>query len=114
MIERTKFTNYQEFYHFYLSEHSVPTCRSLHYAGSSLVIIVLSFSLVNQQYNLLWSLPFIGYGFAWVGHFFFEHNKPATFKWPFWSLVSDWVMFFQFLTGRLPKEYFKVVEKVVK
>jgi hypothetical protein len=107
MNKSSEFANYQEFYHFYLSEHSDPICRNLHYVGSSLVLLVLCFSILSQQYSLLWSLPFIGYGFAWVGHFFFEHNKPATFKWPFWSLASDWVMFFQFLTGSLSKKYFK-------
>lgn len=107
MNKPSEFANYQAFYHFYLSEHSDPICRNLHYVGSSLVLLVLCFSILSQQYHLLWSLPLIGYGFAWVGHFFFEHNKPATFKWPFWSLASDWVMFFQFITGSLPKEYFK-------
>lgn len=107
MKEELTFKNYKEFYHFYLSEHSNTTCRNLHYIGSSLVLLVLAYGLATQQYAVLWSLPLIGYGFAWVGHFFFEHNKPATFKWPFWSLASDWVMLFQFITGTLPKQHFK-------
>ena len=106
MNEELTFKNYKEFYHFYLGEHSNVTCRNLHYIGSSLVLMVLIFSLVAEQYILLWSLPLIGYGFAWLGHLFFEHNRPATFKWPFWSLASDWVMLFQFMTRTLPTEHF--------
>mgnify|MGYP000282300011 CR=1 FL=1 len=106
MSKELTFNTYKEFYHYYLSEHSNNTCRNLHYIGSSLVIIVLSISLYFDYYILLWSLPVIGYGFAWLGHFVFEHNKPATFKWPFWSLASDWLMLFQFVTRTLPKEHF--------
>lgn len=102
-----KITSFKEFYPFYLAEHSNPICRALHYVGSLLVLTVLAYALINQQYSLLWALPVIGYGFAWVGHFFVEHNRPATFKYPFYSLASDWVMLFQFLTGSLPKEHFK-------
>ena len=108
MSESLSFKNYQEFYAYYLSEHSNETCRNLHYIGSTLVLCVLTFSLLYKQYLLLWSLPLLGYGFAWAGHFFFENNKPATFKWPFWSLASDWVMYFQFITRTLPKKHFQV------
>lgn len=107
MKENLTFKNYKEFYHFYLAEHSDIKCRTMHYIGSLLVIFVLIFSLFTEQYIILWSLPLIGYGFAWFGHFVFEHNKPATFKWPFWSLASDWVMLFQFITRTLPTKYFK-------
>ena len=102
-----EFKTFKDFYAFYLSEHSNPVCRNLHYVGSTLVLSVLGYALVTGQYSLLWLLPVIGYGFAWVGHFFFEHNKPATFKYPLYSFLSDWVMLFQFYTGTLPKEHFK-------
>ncbi|NQY36685.1 MAG: DUF962 domain-containing protein [Alteromonadaceae bacterium] len=107
MSDKQTFKNYREFYHFYLTEHSNPTCRNLHYIGSALVLTVLFYGVFSAQYSILWSLPIIGYGFAWIGHFFFEHNKPATFKRPFWSFASDWVMFFQFITGTLSNEHFK-------
>ena len=100
-------TSFKEFYPFYLAEHSDPVCRGLHYVGSMLVIALLAYAVLTAQYSLLWALPVIGYGFAWVGHFFYEHNKPATFKYPFYSFASDWVMLAQFLTGTLPKQYFK-------
>lgn len=102
-----QYNTFAEFYPYYLSEHSDVRCRVLHYIGSSLVIIALGYCLVMQQYWGLLLCPLIGYGFAWVGHFFFEHNRPATFTYPVYSFVGDWVMLFQFFTGRLPHEHFK-------
>ncbi|MDX1677095.1 DUF962 domain-containing protein [Arsukibacterium sp.] len=95
------FNSFAEFYPYYLSEHRHPVCRTLHYIGSGLVIAVLLFVLFTQQWRWLWLLPVIGYGFAWLGHFIFEHNKPATFKYPLYSLAADWVMLKDFLTGQL-------------
>lgn len=96
------FNSFQAFYPFYLREHANPICRGLHYIGSSLVLLVLIIVLFNQQWHWLWSLPILGYGFAWLGHFGFEHNHPATFKHPLYSLAGDWVMYKDFLTGQLP------------
>lgn len=97
----TNFTSFKEFYPYYLSEHSNPTCRVLHFIGSLLVIITLALSLYSGAYIYLWLLPVFGYGFAWVGHFFYEHNKPATFTYPFYSLLGDWVMFKDVLAGNI-------------
>lgn len=97
----TRFQSFREFYPYYLSEHSNPTCRRLHYVGSLLVIAVALFSLFVQSFLWLLLIPFIGYGFAWIGHFFFEHNKPATFQYPLYSLAGDWVMLKDMLTGRI-------------
>jgi hypothetical protein len=99
-----KFSSFAEFYPYYLSEHQNPVCRALHYIGSTLVIAVLLYVLFTQQWIWLWLLPVIGYGFAWLGHFLFEHNKPATFHYPFYSLAADWVMFKDFLTGQLKQK----------
>ncbi len=96
-----KFNSFSDFYPYYLSEHSNVTCRRLHVIGSALVIMVAVAAIVGQNWLLLWLLPIIGYGFAWVGHFFFEHNKPATFKHPLYSLAGDWVMFWQVITGKI-------------
>ena len=95
------FKSFADFYPYYLQEHQHPTCRKLHFIGSALVLIVLAIALFTSKYKLLWLLPVIGYGFAWVGHFMFEKNKPATFRYPFYSLMGDWVMFYQILTGKL-------------
>ncbi|MBF7729457.1 Mpo1-like protein [Pseudomonas sp. N040] len=95
------FNSFAEFYPFYLQEHSNDTCRRLHYVGSLLVLAILAYALLTQQWIWLLALPFAGYGFAWVGHFFFEKNKPASFKYPFYSLLGDWVMLKDAFTGRI-------------
>ena len=69
--------------------------------GTGLVIATVITALVTQRFSLLWLIPLVGYGFAWVGHFFFEKNRPATFKHPLYSLVGDFVMFKDVLTGRI-------------
>jgi hypothetical protein len=96
-----KYTSFAEFYPYYLSEHENSTCRLLHFIGSCLVLVVIAYTIATSQYVLLCLIPLIGYGFAWVGHFFYEHNKPATFQYPFYSLMGDWVMFKDILTGRI-------------
>jgi hypothetical protein len=100
-----EFRTFEEFYPFYLQEHSHPLCRALHYTGSSLVIFVLLYALISQQLLLLWLLPVLGYGFAWVGHFFVEKNRPATFTYPLYSFIADWVMLKDFLTGKLKDKH---------
>jgi hypothetical protein len=96
-----RFKTFREFYPYYLAEHGNRTCRRLHFVGSTLVLIVLATALITRRWELLWLLPLLGYGFAWVGHYFFEHNRPATFTYPLFSLMGDWVMFRDMLTGRL-------------
>jgi hypothetical protein len=99
---KAAYANFREFYPFYLGEHADPICRRLHFIGSALILILIA--LVAARMLTPWALcgiPVIGYGFAWIGHFFFEHNKPATFTHPFYSLLGDWVMFKDMLTGRI-------------
>jgi len=98
----TQYASFREFYPFYLSEHSDPTCRRLHFIGSTLVLLVFAAAVATQRWMLLLLLPVLGYGFAWIGHFFFEHNRPATFSHPFYSFAGDWVMYWQILTRRMP------------
>lgn len=95
------YTSFAEFYPFYLQEHQNTTCRRLHFIGSSLILVLIGYALVNQAWSSLWFIPVLGYGFAWVGHFFFENNKPATFTYPVYSLIGDWVMFKDILTGKI-------------
>jgi hypothetical protein len=99
--QQQTFSSFREFYPYYLSEHQHPVSRRLHVMGSFLVLLLLAYALFSGRWLLLWLLPVIGYGFAWVGHFFFEKNRPATFKHPLYSLAGDWVMFWQVLTGKL-------------
>lgn len=95
-----RFQTLKEFYPYYLKEHQNPTCRALHFIGTGLLFIILFTCIWLSNYLLLISIPFVGYGFAWVGHYFFEKNKPATFQYPFFSLASDFLMFFDLLKGK--------------
>jgi hypothetical protein len=113
-MSEQRISSFKEFYPFYLAEHSDPVCRTLHYIGSTLVLSALAYIIATSQYSYLWTLLVLGYGFAWVGHYFFEHNKPATFQYPLYSFASDWVMVAQFATGRLPKQYFKSKQEIEK
>lgn len=101
LLSMNRIQTFKEFYPYYLSEHSKPATRALHYVGTSLFFVLLITGLVRGKWYYFALLPIMGYGFAWVGHFFVEKNKPATFQYPLWSLASDFVMYFQWLTGRL-------------
>ncbi|GFD80514.1 membrane protein [Tenacibaculum sp. KUL118] len=99
--ENKQFTSFNAFYPFYLHEHRNSTCRTLHFIGSWLVLGIIATAVFTSSWVLLWLIPLVGYGFAWVGHFFFEKNRPATFKHPIYSLMGDWVMFKDILTGKV-------------
>ena len=96
-----RYQSFAEFYPYDLQEHSNPVCRRLHYAGSLLVLAILAYALLSQQWLWLLAMPLAGYGFAWVGHFVFEKNRPATFDYPLYSLMGDWVMLKDAFTGRI-------------
>ncbi|QFT55063.1 DUF962 domain-containing protein [Microbulbifer sp. THAF38] len=102
-IEAQKFESFRDFYPFYLQEHSNLTCRRLHFIGTSLVFATVIAAISTG--NMLWfaATPLTGYGFAWIGHFFFENNRPATFKYPFYSFIGDFVMFKDMLLGRIER-----------
>ena len=101
-MEKTAgFNSFSQFYPFYLSEHADRTCRRLHFVGTSLVILVAVSAIASGRLGLLWLLPVLGYGFAWVGHFYFEKNRPATFKYPFYSFMGDFVMYKDIWTGKI-------------
>ncbi len=95
------FKSFQDFYPYYLSEHRNAACRRLHFIGSLLVLLIIGYVIVSQTWFLLWFIPLTGYGFAWIGHFFFEKNLPATFSHPLYSLMGDWVMFKDILSGKI-------------
>ena len=99
--EALNFSSFSEFYPFYLGEHQDQTCRRLHVIGTSLVLIAFTYIVLTANWSLLILLPFLGYGFAWVGHFVFEQNKPATFKFPLYSFIGDFVMLKDVLTGKI-------------
>ena len=93
--------SFREFYPYYLSEHQDVRCRRLHFLGSTLAIGFLVATLVTRNPWFLLGALLSGYACAWVGHFVFEKNRPATFKYPFYSFVGDWVMFADMLRGKI-------------
>lgn len=99
-----KYNSLKDFYPYYLTEHSDPTCRMFHYVGTSLVIAVLIWFILDMAWWKFLLIPVAGYSFAWVGHFVFEKNKPATFQYPLYSLASDFIMYFHFLSGQVDQK----------
>jgi hypothetical protein len=99
-MNASRIRSFPRFYEHYLAEHRHPVCRLLHFIGSWLVIGVLLTALVTRRPRVLLAAPLVGYGFAWIGHFFFEHNRPATFRQPWYSLAADWVLWWRITTGR--------------
>jgi hypothetical protein len=99
-----KYQTLKDFYPYYLTEHADPTCRLFHYVGTTLVIAVAVWMIISQNWLLFFLIPLAGYSFAWVGHFVFEKNKPATFQYPGFSLASDFIMYYHFLTGQVDKK----------
>ena len=101
-IKQSDFQSFAEFYPYYLQEHGNPTCRRLHVGGTTLLLVLLA-TIITGALSAWWlfALPVVGYGFAWVGHYFFEKNRPATFKHPWYSLMGDFVMYKDILTRRI-------------
>ncbi|WP_249677068.1 DUF962 domain-containing protein [Pseudomonas abieticivorans] len=95
------FKTFAQFYPYYLEEHSNATCRRLHFIGTSLVIALLAYTFASAAWLLLIAIPVAGYSFAWFGHFFFEKNRPATFRHPLYSLMGDFVMYRDMLVGKV-------------
>jgi hypothetical protein len=97
----TRYNSFETFYPFYLGEHRNPICRVLHFAGTSIALALLIYAIFTSTWWLIGVAVVQGYIWAWVGHFVFEKNKPASFKQPLYSFMGDWVMWFQLLTGKL-------------
>lgn len=96
-----KYKSLKEFYPYYLTEHSDPVCRALHFIGTSGVFVLPVIAAITQMWWLIALIPVSGYGFAWAGHAIFERNKPATFTYPLWSLASDFIMYWHTLTFQI-------------
>jgi hypothetical protein len=107
VTKEDRFATYGAFWPFYLREHAKPATRRWHFLGSTLVLVFLVLFLLKQDWIWLALVPVAGYGPAWFAHFFVEHNKPATFRHPLWSLVSDARMYGLWLCGRLQRELAK-------
>jgi hypothetical protein len=99
-----RIASFRQFWPFYVREHSKPGNRRLHFIGSTLVLIIVAVAAVTARPLWLLAAPLAGYGFAWIGHFGIEKNRPATFKYPVWSFLSDWVMYGKILAGTMDAE----------
>jgi hypothetical protein len=99
-----RFASFREFWPFYVREHAQPGTRILHFIGSTLVLVIVALAIVTARPLLLLVAPAAGYGFAWVGHFGIEKNRPATFKYPIYSFIGDWVMYTKIVTGTMRAE----------
>jgi hypothetical protein len=104
MSSTRKYNSFKSFYPHYLSEHADGRNRMLHFVGTAILICCLIIGIFTGNWRFFVAVPFVGYGFAWVGHFFVEKNKPATFTYPFYSLAGDFVMFWHTLTGQIHKK----------
>ena len=100
--------NYSEFWDFYVREHSRPLTRVLHFIGTSLGIILLVWFIARGTWYYFPLCFVCGYAFAWFAHFVVEKNRPATFKYPFWSFISDYKMLWYMATGRMGREAARV------
>lgn len=105
-----EFRDFEEFWPFYVREHSHPLNRSLHFVGTTLAVGLLAGGLLTRRKWMLLAAPVAGYGFAWAGHFLVQGNKPATFKHPLWSLRGDFKMWTMIATGKMDAE----VERVMR
>ena len=102
MTLEPRLRTFADFYPFYLSEHSNRVSRRLHFVGTSIALALMIAALLTQVWWLVAVALVQGYAFAWVGHFFFEHNRPATFKYPGFSFVGDWRMWWDIVTRKIP------------
>ncbi len=100
-MNEERYRSFGDFYPFYLSEHSNKVSRRLHFIGTSIAVALLIMAAITQRWWLMAVALVQGYAFAWVGHYFFERNKPATFRYPVLSLMGDWRLWWEILTGKL-------------
>jgi hypothetical protein len=96
-----RFHSFAEFWPFYLSEHRQPLCRGLHYFGTATSLVLAVIAALTRHFALIAAAPVFGYGCSWIGHFFVEKNRPATFQYPFYSFAGDFVMLGKMLRGKI-------------
>ena len=106
--------SFEEFWPFYIAEHSLPTTRALHFAGTATALACVAALAANRKWKWLPVALVPGYAAAWVGHFFIEKNRPATFKFPLWSFMADQKMFSLMLTGKMEEEIKRIKAEEIK
>jgi hypothetical protein len=108
MVEPAEMRNFEEFWPFYVREHADETNRTLHFAGLTLAMGCVAAAALTLRPSFLVAAPVLGYGCAWIGHFAFEGNRPATFRYPVWSLRGDFVMWWKIVNGTMAEEVARV------
>lgn len=107
--EGKRIGSFEEFWPFYVREHSKKTTRTIHFVGTTAVMALLGYAAIRRKTWPLFVAPFVGYGPAWFSHFFIEGNRPATFKYPLWSLKADFVMWSKIARGTMDEEVARAV-----
>lgn len=110
MSDDDRIESFEEFWDFYVSEHASKATRILHFIGTTTAVGLLAGGLLTRRRWMLLLAPFAGYGPAWISHFFIEHNRPATFTYPAWSLKADFVMWWKMVTGTMDAEVERVMQ----
>ena len=96
----TEFRRFSDFYPYYLSEHQHKHTKLMHFIGTSMYLLSLLGFILTHWWPFLALCLLFGYGFAWLSHLLIEHNRPATFRYPLYSLLADHVMFVEILRGK--------------
>ncbi|MCS6883898.1 MAG: DUF962 domain-containing protein [Acidobacteriota bacterium] len=109
--KENKYSSFAEFWPFYVGEHSRSATRTLHFIGTTLGILLLATAVATKLWYLLVLVPVVSYGFAWYSHFFVERNRPATFKYPLYSLLADFKMYYLILKGDMNSEVERILQK---
>ena len=104
-----RYSTFDEFWPYYVREHSKPITRWFHFAGTSAAIVCAAAAIRFRRPTLLAAALVAGYGPAWVSHFFIENNRPATFTYPLWSLLADFKMYGMILRGEMDAEVARVM-----
>ena len=113
-MSQDRIQTFDEFWPFYVREHSLRSTRIMHFVGTTLGMLVLAGAIAAQQWWLLLAAPIFGYGFAWISHFGIEKNKPASFKYPLWSFLADLKLWGMMLTGRMGAEVERILGAAAK
>ena len=109
-MNEPKIETFEQFWDYYVGEHRKKSTRIFHFVGTTAAMACAATGLLTKRRWLLLVAPVLGYGPAWISHFFIEKNKPATFKYPLWSLQADFVMWWKMLSGQMQAE----VERVLR
>lgn len=110
MSDAGDYKTFEEFWPYYVKEHSKPSTRLLHFIGTTGAMACVAGAVFTKRRWLLAVAPVVGYGPSWIGHFFIEKNRPATFKYPVWSLRADFRMWGKMVRGQMSAE----VERVLR